>query len=263
MIKLIASDLDGTLLQDHEQELSSHTLSLIRQISKKGVHFIAASGRQYDNLTQVFEAIHDDISYIAENGSICMHQGNVISRTTIAPELCKKIIDEVKRDNRFELVISQQQSCFIEDRNPDYVHLIKDVMKNTTEVVRDLRTVTGPILKIAICNMTEPDEDFMDYLHTLRDLFKDQIKIVTSGNIWIDFIAPGSNKGTALSAFMDLFHVTPDECMVFGDQYNDLEMLQSAKHSYAMKTCAPGVEKYAAYQTERVEDILEKLLEDL
>ncbi len=263
MIKLIASDLDGTLLQDHAQELSPRALSLIHQLSEKGIHFIAASGRQYDNQIRVFESIKDEISYIAENGSICLHQGEVISRTCIPPELCKKIIDEIKRDNRFEIVVSQQQSCYIEDRNPDYVHLVKDIMKNTTEVVKDIRTISGPILKIAICNMTESDESFLDYLDELHHIFKDEIKIVTSGNVWIDFIAPGSNKGTALSAFMDLFHVTPDECLVFGDQYNDIEMLKSAKYSYAMKTCAPGVEKYAAYQTDCVEDILESLLETL
>ena len=63
------------------------------------------------------------------------------------------------------------------------------------------------------------------YLKHLQDLFGSEIKVVTSGNIWIDFIAPGSNKGTALQNLMDLFHVKPEECVAFGDQYNDIEML--------------------------------------
>lgn len=64
------------------------------------------------------------------------------------------------------------------------------------------------------------------YLKHLQDLFGSEIKVVTSGNIWIDFIAPGSNKGTALQNLMDLFHVKPEECVAFGDQYNDIEMLR-------------------------------------
>ena len=79
------------------------------------------------------------------------------------------------------------------------------------------------------------------YLKHLQDLFGSEIKVVTSGNIWIDFIAPGSNKGTALQNLMDLFHVKPEECVAFGDQYNDIEMLQLVGTSYAMSNAAPGI----------------------
>lgn len=49
MIKLIASDLDGTLLQNEAQELTPRAIELIRALTQKGVHFVAASGRQYAN----------------------------------------------------------------------------------------------------------------------------------------------------------------------------------------------------------------------
>ena len=50
----------------------------------------------------------------------------------------------------------------------------------------------------------------------LQEMFGAEIKVVTSGNIWIDFIAPGTNKGAALSNLMKLFHIKPEECMAFG-----------------------------------------------
>ena len=75
MIKLVASDLDGTLLQGGAQQLSPHSLDLIHQLVQKGIHFVAASGRQYDNEVRVFSQIKDEISYIAENGSVCIHNG--------------------------------------------------------------------------------------------------------------------------------------------------------------------------------------------
>ena len=97
MIKLIASDLDGTLLHNGAQKLTPRAIELIHELTQKGVHFVAASGRQYDNERRLFSEIKDEISYIGENGSICIHQGKVISRGIIADDLACRIIDEVKK----------------------------------------------------------------------------------------------------------------------------------------------------------------------
>lgn len=59
--------------------------------------FVAASGRQYANERLLFHEIKDDISYIAENGSLCIHQGKVISRGLIEDDLAYRILRELKR----------------------------------------------------------------------------------------------------------------------------------------------------------------------
>ena len=84
--------------------------------------------------------------------------------------------------------------------------------------------------------------------------------MVTSGHVWIDFIVPDCNKGTALMQLMELFSVKPEECIAFGDQYNDVEMLEAAGKSYAMSNAAPGIAEYADYVTDSVEDVLEEIL---
>lgn len=263
MIKLIASDLDGTLLQNEAQELTPRAIDLISQLTQKGIHFVAASGRQYDNERRVFHALKDDISYIAENGSVCIHNGEVISRSTIAPELCSRILNEIKKEANFDIVVSREDSCFIEDVHPDFVNHIVNVMHNTTTIVDDIRSVDGPILKVAICNMIDGPHIIDKYLKHLQDMFGSEIKVVTSGNIWIDFIAPGTNKGTALSKLLDVLHIKPEECIAFGDQYNDIEMLQYVGTSYAMSNCAPGVSYHATYVTDSVEDVLEDILDTI
>ena len=133
-------------------------------------------------------------------------------------------------------------------------------MHNTTQIVDDITKVDGPILKIAICNMS-------DSTHIVDKYLKNTFRICLAlrskwslGNIWIDFIAPGSNKGTALQNLMDLFHVKPEECVAFGDQYNDIEMLQLVGTSYAMSNAAPGISYYSTYVTDSVEDVLEDIL---
>ncbi len=261
MIKLIASDLDGTLLQNGAQELTPRAIELIRRLTQKGIRFVAASGRQYDNERHIFRELKDDISYIAENGSLCVHQGSVIRRGTIPDELAGRIIREIRNTSGFEIVISREDACYIEGKNREFVELITKEFKNTTRIVDDISKVGGPFLKIAIADMTS--QDLKKRLRHLQELFSAEIKVVTSGTIWIDFIVPGYNKGTALKAFLDLFHIREDECMVFGDQYNDVEMLQLAGTSYAMVNSAPGIKKYASRETDSVEDVLQELLDSL
>lgn len=260
MIKLIASDLDGTLLQNGAQQLAPYTLELIQKLTDKGICFVAASGRQYDNEVRLFGPIGDKISYIAENGSICIHRGKVVSRTVVDQDLIRRIIEEVKKDGRFEILISREDSCFIEDSDPVFVNHIVNVLKNTTRVVKDICDVEGPVLKIAIGKMDAGPDIVKDCLRHLQSKFQKEIKVVTSGNVWIDFIAPGTNKGTALLALMDVLGIKPEECMAFGDQYNDVEMLQTAGLSYAMSSSVPGISKYSSHVTDSVEEVLKELL---
>lgn len=258
MIKLIASDLDGTLLHNGAQELTPYTIDLIHRITEKGIHFVAASGRQYDNERRLFADIKDEISYIAENGSLCIHQGEVISRGIIPDDLAYRIMHEMKKEPDYEIVVSREDTCLIEDRNPAFVNHIVNVMRNTTEIVDDITKVKGPFLKLAVANMKT--HDLTPCLTRLQEMFCPAVKVVTSGNIWIDFIVPGYNKGTALKKMMELFHVKPEECMAFGDQYNDVEMLELAGYGYAMSNAAPGIAGHARYVTASVEEVLEDVL---
>ena len=81
MIKLIASDLDGTLLQNGAQELNPEIYDLILALKERGIHFAAASGRQYASERNLFKPIADEISYIAENGAVCIHNARTASRS--------------------------------------------------------------------------------------------------------------------------------------------------------------------------------------
>ena len=128
MIKLIASDLDGTLLQNEAQELTPRAIELIRALTQKGVHFVAASGRQYANERLLFHEIKDDISYIAENGSLCIHQGKVISRGLIEDDLAYRILRELKKEPGFEIVVSREDTCLIENNNSQFANHIVNVI---------------------------------------------------------------------------------------------------------------------------------------
>ena len=69
MVKFIASDLDGTLL-DGERRLPEEIFPLIRKLTSLGVLFAPASGRQYANIRKLFAPVADDVVFICENGAL-------------------------------------------------------------------------------------------------------------------------------------------------------------------------------------------------
>lgn len=83
MVKLIASDLDGTLLQNGAHDVNPIVFDQIRTLKEHGIMFAAANGRQYLNLRRLFTPVQDDIAYIAENGSLCIYNEETISKGII------------------------------------------------------------------------------------------------------------------------------------------------------------------------------------
>ena len=75
MIKLIASDIDGTLLEEGTDGINPEIFTVIRELKKKGIVFAAASGREYASLRRLFQPVKDDIYFIADNGASVMYGG--------------------------------------------------------------------------------------------------------------------------------------------------------------------------------------------
>ena len=256
MIKLIASDLDGTLLRNGAQEINPEIFDLILRLKEKDIHFAAASGRQLYSQRYLFAPVKDEISYIAENGSLCICQGKVISKGIIERSLGLQIIKASREFGSCHTLLSCESHCYTDSDSQEFIHHMRDELHNDIHYCPDLTSITEPFLKLAAC-------DFHGTTYLLpyfKEKFGTQIDVVTSGNLWVDFIAPGANKGTALKRLADHLGIRPEECIAFGDQYNDIEMLQFAGCGYAMKDCAPGVERYADASTDSVEKVLRKLL---
>lgn len=259
MIRLVASDLDGTLLQNGAQSLDPKVFDQIKVLKQNGIYFTAASGRQYENLRRLFGPVKNDISYIAENGSLCIHDGKTLSKGLIPRELGTRIIDAIHRFNGCDCIISGERICYTDSRNHAFINHMLHTVKNNMKVVEHIDEIKEPFLKIAVCNFNGTKE----CLRYFQNLFSQEIKVVTSGNIWVDFIAPGFNKGTALQTLLAHLKISPEECLAFGDQYNDVEMLQLAGISYAMSNAAPGISFYSTYITDSVPDVLEDLIASL
>ena len=258
MIQYIASDLDGTLLPDGGEHMDSKIFGLILKLKEKGVRFIAASGRQYQSMRALFEPIKDEISYITENGSLCIHNGQVIFRGTIDRGLGLRIIDAAREYKGCHILLSCESRHYTNSENSDFLHHMRDVLHNEIAVVPDLHQVEAPFLKLAVCdfNGTARLEPFF------KERFSSEIRVVTAGGMWVDFLAEDADKGKALAVLLKHLGIAPEDGIAFGDQHNDREMLRFAGTGYAMENAAPGVADYADRVTGSVVEVLESVLED-
>lgn len=258
MIKLIASDLDGTLLQRGKQELDDETFEVIEALRKKNIYFVAASGRQYPNLKKLFAPISHEISFICENGGLIMHSGEVFAKyfidRTLGLELAKDILDV----EHYEVLISGQFTFYLKPKRQEYTNFLKDIVKANLCEVNNIEDITEDFIKISVYDPRGVEHHSSTYF---KQRWQDKLYVAYSGYEWLDFTALHVNKGNALMNLCGKLGVSREEVMVFGDNINDKEMIQWANHSYAMEEGREEIKKYANYTTNNVlKTIKEKIL---
>lgn len=249
MIKLIASDIDGTLLLNGCRELSIEIIEQIERLHERGILFVAASGRQLPNLKRLFAPVQDKIAYIAENGALVAYQGEVLAKRPLERSIGKAILEDIRQKQNCEILLSGEHTCYLEPKSEEYVKHMKYFVKNNVTVVDNILEVSEDYLKISVYEK--------DGIKNCEPYFKEkwgnQVTVVTSGYAWLDMIALNVNKGNALLMLLKKLGISREETAAFGDHYNDIEMLQTAGSGYAVNSAQPGVADYCVGCVDRVE----------
>ena len=221
MIRLVASDLDGTLLLHKAQSLPEEIFSLIRQLEELGIMFVAASGRQYPNMTKLFAPVASEISYISENGALAVDHGEVLYQDSFDRKLAGEIISAILEKKDAEFTCSAKDYHYLMPKTKRFHdHMLYEV-KNECRFVNSMEEMTAPIMKLAVFEPAGLTEESVKYW---MDRFGKECVVVTSGNEWIDFIPFGTNKAKGIREYQKRYHISPEECIAFGDEYNDIEM---------------------------------------
>lgn len=256
MIKLIASDLDGTILQHGAQCIPSDIIDAINQLHKKGIHFIAASGRTYRNIQTLFQDVTVPMSIISENGGMYMLNDKIYVPQYHTKETVTTLVETIRQDPDCQLAYACEHTTYVEKGNEDFAKRLQDVVKYEITIVEDFLALDLLPIKLAICNQRGIEHSERKY----KDLLSEQVHVITSGNMWLDFMPYGVNKGIALKHIADMLEISPDECVAFGDQWNDAEMLSFAGTSFAMKNAVPGISELCTHTTDSVVKELHKYL---
>ncbi len=254
MIKFIASDLDGTILLQGAQSVDHSLFETIHKLSEKGIIFAPASGRQYNSLKMLFEPVEKDLMYIAENGALVMYRDEVVFKKPMDRKLAMDIIEDIYEHSNCEVLASGLNTAYIKPKEKEYLHRMTSVVKYKTAIVESFEDIDEDILKIAVCD-SSGIKNSKDYF---IGKWSDQVLTVVSGDLYLDFTAIGVNKGAAMRHVQNKLGIAPDECMAFGDNFNDLELFDSVEYSYAMEKAVDAVKRHAKYTTELVERTLKE-----
>lgn len=258
MIKLIASDLYGTLLLNKAQSVDESVFDMIKSLHKKGIIFAPASGRQFVSLKRLFCPVADDLLYIAENGAFVRYKDEVIHKRPMNRELAMDIIEDVINQPNCEVLVSGEYTAYIKPKTELYHHRMTKVVNYNTTIVDDFSKIEEDILKVAVCDLSGIDNSKEHFINK----WSESAAVTVSGELYMDFMDQCVNKGDALMRIQDYLGIKPEECMVFGDNYNDCEMFKAAYHSYAMTGAVKEVKKHAKYITDSVEKTVRKELID-
>lgn len=257
-VKLVVTDMDGTLLNSDHQ-VSERFLELFEKLKQRDILFVAASGRQYQSIIDKLEPIKDDILVIAENGGVAMRNGTELLATPLPKSAENKILDVLASIDNIHTVLCGKNGAHILDNSPKFEEKLQEYYSKYN-VIDDLKAFEGEILKIAVYHFESSEKFIYPALKPLED----NLQVKVSGQHWVDISSPDANKGFALQKVQELYQITPEETMVFGDYNNDLEMLAKADFSFAMENAHPNVKKTAKYSTSSNDDFgVERILEQL
>jgi len=239
LIKLIATDMDGTLLNS-KHEINPEFWGVWEKLKERNIIFACASGRQYYNLIKKFEGIKDEIYFIAENGSFVAYKGEILHINTLDRKKTFEFIELARTIDGVNIVLCGKNSAYIESNDSKFIEEVKPYYEKF-EIVNSLEEVEDDFLKIALCDFKNSEENSYKYFKE----FENEYKITVSGGVWLDISNIDANKGTAMKKLQGILGITPKETLVFGDYLNDVELLESGDHSYAMENAHPKLKELA------------------
>lgn len=242
MVKLIASDMDGTLL-DSKGNLPKEFDLVAEELISKGITLVAASGRQYYTLRDLFNNIKDEMVFISENGSYVMYKDKEIYSSVIPRGKIQEILSSISDIQGIEVVFCGKKGAYVLSKEERF---IKEVEKyyHKYKVVQDFSKVQDEVVKLAIFDRIGAEDNSDKFV---RPIWGEEYKVTISGIDWLDITNKATNKGNSLKAVIEMLNINKDETMAFGDYLNDLEMLQEVNYSYAMMNAHEEVKKHSKF----------------
>lgn len=254
MIRLIASDIDGTLLLPGSCALSPELFALIRSLRQKGVYFCAASGRRYHSLCELFGPAAGDLFFLCDNGALIQRGPTVLAVRPVPRQPALRLIEALHAQPGCEVHVSTQSRALVWPAAPG----ADTHMRSAGSRCSDLSAVEEPFLKVTAYMENGVPQEMAD---RFAADWGDTFNVALAGRHWLDFTA--TDKGQGLAALARLLGVAPQEVAAFGDNFNDLPMLRFAGQAWAMQGAPAPVLAAAGQSCAQVEPVLRSILASL
>ena len=263
-IKLIITDLDGTLL-DGDEKVPCPFFHQIDQLKEQGIIVAIASGRQYFNIKNLFNYHAKELHFIGDNGALAYYQDKLFHGTYLPWKKALELVESGKKIPNVIPLISASKNTFFEKGNKETVDFIRRFYRHCVVVDHflDIETKHEIPLKVAYYDTIGVQQNCLKHFdHSIKDV------VATQSNVhWLDIAPIHTNKGEALKTLQRIHNITADETLCFGDYHNDIEMLQASKYSFAVASAQDEVKAVANYQCKSNKDggvieVIQRLLDN-
>lgn len=232
MIRLIATDVDGTLGEVNTPVVNREYYQVVRALLDRGIHFVLASGRQYPALAHLFEEMKEELIYVADNGAHVRLGGEDLYISQMDLETSHELVRDVRAlNNGCECAYCVAGAAYFAPQDKNVYRIMKENMNYECRLVESLEALEEPCIKMTVFHPT--DAEGMT-AQTFAPKWRERLQVACSGYMYLDLMNRDTNKGVSLKKVQDHLGIKREETMAFGDNINDLEMLDQAYYSYAV-----------------------------
>ena len=285
-MKLIASDLDGTLLNENG-EISEENLQAIKRIEEKGIKFVVATGRSYDAANKPFQSAGLSCPFICLNGANTFDlKGQLLHEITMELPICQKIISvcqkadmyievftnqgiySLSRENYMEIITQAIHTAKIDSTEEDIRQFIEQRFQDEkVQFIHNYEELFSmkDIKVYKILSFASQREELNKANENLKN--ESGMVITSSGPLNLEFNHPKAQKGIALKNLADKMGIQMKDVMALGDNLNDKSMLLQAGRGVAMGNAAEEIKELCTYITKTNHDngfafAIEEMLEE-
>jgi len=247
-IKLIAIDLDGTLL-NNDLKISPRAVAAIQAAQKKGVMVTLCTGRMYISASRYAQELGLDIPLVTYNGALVKSSlsQEVLYERNLPLEEARHIL-KVCEEFDCQLNIYVDDKLYVEKSNDWAKKYARKVSVPLNEVDSFL-----DFLKVSPIKMLAIGEE--DTLYMLRKRLTDrEIYITRSHSYFLEMLNPEATKGKGLAEVVKKLAIDRKNVMAIGDNENDIEMFKYAGYSVAMANAGDDIKAHADYVTKNNDD---------
>lgn len=247
MIKLIATDIDGTILTE-TNKFRPKIIETVEKIKKKGIKLVLATGRIYDGVAPVAKQLGLDTPIICTQGSLLKYNDEILWSAPVEHDLARDVINFLRKKGIHTNFYNNDKVCVEDERYMDDYIGGRFINYNLVDSFESLKW--GMITKLLAIVY---DENIIQELECeLKERYKGKLGIVRSSATYLEITNPLASKGNALKKLMEMWNLSADEVLASGDQDNDIELLKVAGVRVAMKNASSGLKSVANYITQDV-----------
>lgn len=249
-IKVIATDMDGTLLDSRGQLDLPRLEKILNRLDQHGIRFVIATGNEVHRMRQLLGHLAERVVLVVANGARIFENNKLLQAQTWDDAMVDRALGHFKgRECQDQFVVTAMNGGFVK-KGTIFTELDKFM---TSEMIEKLyqrmhfveefdSSLFGGVLKMS---MVVGEERSDAVLQEINDLFDGQIRAVSSGYGCIDILQTGIHKAWGLEELLKRWGLKSEQIMAFGDSENDIEMLKLAGISYAMENAEESVKGVA------------------